>query len=381
MPETLLLAPIRDGLTGTVRLDAGPEALYLRISLTLSAPLPDSDVLKVYLLSSNSRQAEPFRAGLIEPMGTSGQFEAEYRKTTVFSPEIYDSVAVIQKNVFTDTVFLKAAAFAGKSWDIGTPFGDPRPELEPQIAPQAEMPAERLGPEPELCPAEHPEAASQIPAQPQPAKTAEQPEAKPEPSTPLDTEQLSEIHRLLDELHRNEAYRAFLALSEEIQDPVERAVNALQAIKELRKTQSAEPNIHLWYKQRLHQKLQAFQQVKLPAETGFTWYRIDYPTPLVALSAFQHVLFHPQVLQAISWHRYYLLGEHPDRPLYCLAIPVAQHAPNPLMHIDDCCVFLRSGHPELDYSTVCISLEEDGQYYLPLGEDGSAKTDRATCSA
>lgn len=344
MPETLTITSLSGDLTGTARLDARPEALHLQIHLTLSAPLPDSDVIKLYLLSSADRQAEPFRAGIVECSGTQAQFEADYRKTTVFSPTRYDSLAVIQKNVFTEDIFLKAAAFTGECWDVGAPFGNPHPGLEPQPAP--EPCAETPEPEP--------------PIQPESEQVAEQ--------NPPQEDQLSEIHRLLDELHRNEAYRAFLTLSEEIQDPVERAVEALQAIKELRKTQSEEPDIHLWYQKRLHQKLQQFQTVQLPADTAFTWYRIDYPTPLVALSSFQHVLFHPQVLHTISRHRHYLLGEHSAQPVYCLAFPVAANQPNPLTHVGDCCVFLRSGSPELDYSTVCVALEADGQYFLPLGD-------------
>ena len=353
MPETLMITPVSGDLTGTARLDARLEALYLHVSLTLSAPLPDSDVIKLYLLCGADRKAEPYRAGLVECTGTHVQFEAEYRKTDVFSPERFDSLAVIQKNVFTESVCLKAAAFSGASWDIGAPFGDPHPELNPQPAPAPEACTQTPEPAPSVQP--EPLAESQSEPAPQTEENLSQ------------TDRLSEIHRLLDELHRNEAYRAFLALSEEIQDPVERAVDALNAIKELRKTQSEEPDIHRWYQNRLHQKLQQFQTVQLPADTDFTWYRIDYPTPLVALSSFQHVLFHPQVLKSISLHRHYLLGEHRNAAVYCLAFPVAANQPNPLMHIDDCCVFLRSGSPELDYSTVCVALETDGQYFLPLG--------------
>lgn len=355
MPETLLLTSIRDDLTGTARLEARPEALHLRVNLTLSAPLPSSDVIKLYLLSSAERKAEPYRAGLVEMSGTSGQFEALYRKTTVFSPETYDSLAVIQKNVFTEEFFLKAAAFSGEHWDVGTPFGDPHPELEPFQEPQP-------------TPTEKAEPPFPTPVQSEPETEISDSDTVPQ-TEPADADQLSEIHRLLDELHRNEAYRAFLTLSEEIQDPVERAIDALEAIKELRKTKSKEQDIHLWYRERLHQKLQDFQTVQLPADTGFTWHRIDYPTPLAALSSFQHVLFHPQVLQAISRHRHYLLGERQEQAQYCLAIPVAANEPNPLMHMDDCCVFLHSNTPGLDYSTVCIALEADGQYFLPLGEE------------
>ena len=360
MPETLLLTPIYGDLSGTVRLETHTGVLKLRVSLTLAAPLPESDVLKLYLLSSKNQAAQPFRAGLVEMLGNSGTLEAEYRKTDVFSPEQYDSIALVEKNAFPEAMFLKAAAFAGDSWDVGAPFGDPQEQL---VKKSAEQP--------------HPEPAQQplVSGQEAPPDTQEIPvdlplaDHEPEQNNPDPSQQLAEVHRLLEELHRNQAYQAFLTLSEEIQNPVERAVEALEAIKELRKTKSDDKNIHLWYQARLQKKLEGFPTVELPVHTAFTWYRIDSPAPLVALSAFEHVLFNPMALRAISRHRHYLLGAHRSKPLYCLALPVAANEPNPLMHIGDCCVFLHSGLPGLDYSTVCVALEEDGQYFLPLEKE------------
>ncbi len=360
MPETLLLTPIHGDLSGTVHLETHTGVLKLRVSLTLAAPLPESDVLKLFLLSSKNQAAQPFRAGLLEITNSSGTLEAEYRKTDFFSPEDYDSIALIEKNAFTEAVFLKAAAFVGDSWDVGAPFGDPQKQLEPEIAeePHPEPVQQPLVSEQEALP-DTQEIPVNLPLE----------EHEPKQNNPDPSQQLAEVHRLLEELHRNQAYQAFLTLSEEIQNPVERAVEALEAIKELRKTKSTDKDIHIWYQKRLQKQLKAFQTVELPVQTAFTWYRIDSPTPLVALSAFEHILFHPMVLRAVSRHRHYLLGAHHSKPLYCLALPVAANEPNPLMHIGDCCVFLHSGLPGLDYSTVCIALEEDGQYFLPLEED------------
>jgi len=50
----------------------------------------------------------------------------------------------------------------------------------------------------------------------------------------------------------------------------------------------------------------------------------------------------------------------------CIAIPVARQSPNPIPHVDDCCVYVPAPDAEFEYCTVCISFEEDGQYFTPL---------------
>lgn len=290
-------------VSGSISLKYDQNA-KIRLKLTLSKPLDETDVLKVLLSSSESLKESPLYCGLAETEGVHCCFSKTVElPTNLQNP---DTVEIQRKNVFTEETepFLKICF---KS-DVEQSHSVTNQDL--------------------LC-------------------------------------ELDVLKKRLDTLQNNIAYRDFLNVSEDIKSPVERASDILESLHRLRSSSPAD-GLNEKHMNEIRSFVQKYEKTPLNCAPDFLWYRIPSDTPPCSASAFEHVLKYPDANACIKIFAHYLLGIKKTDNIICIAIPVADKTPNPLSHVDDCTVYITPSGAPAKYCTVCVSLEPDGQYFMPL---------------
>ncbi|MBE7012575.1 MAG: hypothetical protein E7416_00640 [Ruminococcaceae bacterium] len=270
-------------------------AVSVRLNLTLTEPLAETDVLKVMAVSSVSDAADIY-CGIAE---TSGK-DCNFTKTAESDcPEKFDTVKIIKKNVFTEeTEDFAVVCFGSDNGEI-----------------------------------------------------------------PLDDE-LDRIRQQLEFLENDVTYKDYLSLAETIKSPIDRAAEALDTLRKLRMMSSKGDSKQCI--SRVEDAIRSGQGIEAFSVPGFEWYRLTGFKLKETATAIDHILSAPGAVATIGSYGHFIAGIKNKDNTVCIAIPVARQSPNPIPHVDDCCVYVPAPDAEFEYCTVCISFEEDGQYFTPL---------------
>ncbi len=310
-----------DTLSGSISVKI-EESIRLRLNLTLTEPLAETDVIKVKLLSVSCPDFPSVNCGTAEMQGSS--FRLTRTLNIPHGAECIDTAEIIRKNVFTEeSVVLLELSLAEPT---------PEPEELIQDKPIQEEPVPVIAVDVE--PAEEP------------------------PS-------MEEVRRKLSYLQDNEAYRAYLSLSADLKSPVE---NAAEALENLHKVLSRSHGADAYKKcmEDIRCQVRRYEPVDGGMPPEFEWYRIDDPSPVTAAGALEHILYTPGAVRSFGIYGHYLLGIGRSENTVCVAVPVGAHDPNPISCVDDCTVYVRPEGVEHEYCTVCIAFEPDGQYFMPV---------------
>lgn len=164
-------------------------------------------------------------------------------------------------------------------------------------------------------------------------------------------------------LRENPAYKDYLKEAETLNSPVENCAEALENLKQtLSKTNT--PDACSYYMEKICAMADNFPQANEKLPTIFIWHKIDTLAHIFPLSSFRHILSSEGAVHSFQKYYYYLLGINKQENLLCIAIPIDADEPCPVPHVEDCCVYLSGKN--CHYCTVCISLEQDGQYFMAL---------------
>lgn len=174
---------------------------------------------------------------------------------------------------------------------------------------------------------------------------------------------MDEIRQKLSYLQDHPAYKAYLSVADDIKSPVEAAAEALDKLQEVLSRFNEEDDCKR-YMNKISNTSKKYQAVyDMPPE--FQWHRITDIDAFDDISSFEHILNTPCAINTIKTYGYYLLGFNFDKNIACIAVPVAKDAPNPISHVDDCTVYIHATD-DLEYCTVCVAFEADGQYFMPI---------------
>lgn len=172
-----------------------------------------------------------------------------------------------------------------------------------------------------------------------------------------------EFSERLTYLRENPAYKEYLREAESLNSPVENCAEALENLKQTL-SKANTPHASSYYMEEIRHVAESFPKTSEKLPEVFVWHKTDTLAHIFPLSSFRHILSAEGVLKSFEKYYYYLIGIHKDENLICIAIPIDADEPCPIPHVEDCCVYL-SGR-NCHYCTVCISLEEDGQYFMAL---------------
>lgn len=301
-----------DEMSGSISIKA-EDGIRLRLNLTLARPLPETDVIKLNLYSSLYPKLPKLNGGTAEMSGSDFRMTKNIVDCAPYSAEDIDTVEIIRKNVFTEeSMTLTEICFASP---------------------------EEKKPSPEIAIAESTEDS--------------------------DSPDLDEIKQKLSYLQENPAYRSYLSLADDLKSPIE---NAAEALDNLHRTLSYghEEGANKMHMESIRQTMHKYKRVNLYMPEDFQWYKVNSLSPPARISAFPHILYTPAVIHNFTVYGHYLLGIKNDADIVCIAIPVAEDDPNPMPHVDDCCVYIRPKRLNYEYCTVCVALEPDGQYFMPI---------------
>lgn len=308
MPENIKIIS-QENASGSVSLKYG-STLKVRLKLTLSQPLAETDVLKVLLTSSVNRQRQPLYCGIAETDGVDCVFSKSFDEDKDYVG--IDTVEIILKNVFTEETmpFLKVC------------FNDDIIE-EKQDGENEEDREEQIDYE------------------------------------------LEKLRQQLDALQSNSAYKSFIAISEDIKSPVERAADVLNTYRNMR---SANKNTgaNKLYMNRISETAAKFEKCNCTLPDDFIWYKITDSRADFCASAIDHVISYPETSGCIGRFGYYMLGIKEAEDTVCLAIPTEVNNPNPMANVDDCTVYIKPDSSDFEYCCVCILFAPDGQYFTPI---------------
>lgn len=288
-----IIAISQNGASGNITIN-DDDGIEIDMQLSLDAPLPETDVIKLNLILSNNSDT-------VINCGTAEMISDTFcLSKTINTSEKIDIVEIIRKNVFTE-----------------------------EVVPIARICFEQ--------------------------ETQEQ------------NDDLSEIQNKLSYLEQNPAYMSYLSIADELKSPIE---NAAEALDNLRFTLSGAhaPDAAKQNMEFIRKAMSAYEIIthNMPAE--FTWYRVTSIDPPADISCFNHIIYTADVLACFARYGHYLLGIKHNADIICFAIPTKNNAPNPIRHIDDCTVYIRPDGLKFEYCTVCVSLEPDGQYFMPICE-------------
>ncbi len=177
-------------------------------------------------------------------------------------------------------------------------------------------------------------------------------------------ENIDEIYKKLTYLQEHPAYKAYMSVSEDMKSPVENAAEALERLQAELKAGSKE-NGHKACMDRILKGVAGYEFAPLKLPKEYKWYKINNCGEYFGISSFEHILSAPDTRSTVNAFGYYILGVDEKNYRVCIAVPVKADAPNPISHADDCTVYLR-GDKSLEYCTVCIGFEPDGQYFMPI---------------
>ena len=173
----------------------------------------------------------------------------------------------------------------------------------------------------------------------------------------------NDLSERLTYLRENPAYRDYLKEAESLNSPLENCTEALENLKEtLSRTNM--PNANSYYMEKVCTVAESFPVTDEKLPTIFVWHKIDTLAQIFPLSSFRHILSAEGTMHSFQKYYYYLLGINKQENSLCIAIPIDADEPCPVPHVEDCCVYLSGKN--CHYCTVCISLEQDGQYFMAL---------------
>lgn len=164
-------------------------------------------------------------------------------------------------------------------------------------------------------------------------------------------------------LREHPAYRAYLKEAESLNSPVENCAEALENLKQTL-SKSNMPNANSYYMDEICSIAENFPEANEKLPPIFVWHKIDALAHIFPLSSFRHILSAEGVIRSFEKYYYYLLGINKNEKLLCIAVPIDADDLCPIPHVEDCCVYLMGKN--CHYCTVCISLEQDGQYFMAM---------------
>lgn len=304
-----------DTLSGSISIKADND-IRIRLNVTLTDPINETDVLKLLLTSSEHPELLPLNAGTAEMNGNDFRLTKSIENFYPYSAEDIDTVQIIRKNVFTEEC----------EQLITVCFAEPKKEPHEEDFKITESDEQKILPD------------------------------------DIDTD---EIRRKLNYLQEHPAYKTYLSVSEEMKSPMENAAEALDNLHAVL-SRNSEDGINEKYMAVLKRAVERYESADSDMPAEFKWYRITDLAPVINASSFEHILYTPDVIRNVNIWRHYLLGIKTTDNTVCIAIPVDKDAPNPISHADDCTVYIRPRDMEYEYCTVCISFEPDGQYFMPI---------------
>lgn len=304
-----------DAISGSISIKAD-DSIRIRLNVTLTEALNETDVIKLVLTSSNHPELSPINAGTAEMNGNDFRLSKTVDSFSPYNADDIDTAEIIRKNVFTQ-------------------------ECEPLI---------------KVCFAE----PKKEPAEDD-FKAIESDEQKNFP----DNIGADEIRRKLSYLQEHPAYKAYLSVSEDLKSPIE---NAAEALDKFRSTLSGgnEDGINEKYLAEIKKAVGRYESADGNMPPEFKWYRVTDCAPIINASSFEHILYSSDVIRTVSTYGHYLLGIKNSDSTVCIAIPVDKDSNNPISHADDCTVYIRPHGLNYEYCTVCIAFEPDGQYFAPI---------------
>ncbi|MBQ6998750.1 MAG: hypothetical protein IJN62_03075 [Clostridia bacterium] len=283
----------QNGVSGNISINID-DVIEVDMQLALDFPLPETDVIKLNLISSTTPDT-------IINCGTAEMTDNTFHLNKVINTsEQFDTAEIVHKNVFTEEVISLAR----------------------------------------VCFAEE---------------------------VPDNTDDISEIKNKLLYLEQNPAYISYLSVAEELKSPIE---NAMDALENLHRTLSKGnmPDTQKNIMAGIRSAMSKYETVTHNMPIEFIWHRVTSIEPPADITCFNHIIYTPDVLTCFARYGHYLLGIKKGDDVICFAIPTEHNAPNPISHIDDCAVYIRPDGLKFEYCTVCVSLEPDGQYFMPICE-------------
>ncbi len=283
----------QNGVSASISINID-DVVEVDMHLSLDFPLPETDVIKLNLISSTTSDT-------VINCGTAEMINNTFRLSkTINTTEQFDTAEIVRKNVFTEEVITLAC----------------------------------------VCFAEE---------------------------SPDKNNDISEIENKLLYLEQNPAYISYLSVAEEFKSPIE---NAADALENLRHTLSGGdmPDTPKNIMADISSAMNKYETVTHDMPIEFIWHRVTSIEPPADITCFNHIIYTPDVLTCFARHGHYLLGIKKDADVICFAIPTENNAPNPISHIDDCTVYIRPDGLKFEYCTICVSLEPDGQYFMPICE-------------
>ncbi len=182
-----------------------------------------------------------------------------------------------------------------------------------------------------------------------------------------ENDDLSNIKNKLSFLENNPAYISYLEIADKLKSPMENAAAALENLRFTLSSANA-PDTHKNIMECIRNAMGKYEIITHNMPFEFVWYRVTSIDPPADISCFNHIIYTPDVLSCFARYGHYLLGIKKDDNVLCFAIPIEHKAPNPIKHIDDCTVYIRPDGLKFEYCTVCVALEPDGQYFMPICE-------------
>ncbi len=283
----------QNGISGSISLNYA-DGIFIDMNITADSPLPETDVLKLTLLSSDSPDTAT-NCGTAETDGNTFRLSK-----TINTTEEFDTAEIVRKNVYTE----------------------------------------------EVIPLVHIHLREQ--------------EVE-------ENDDLSDIKNKLSFLEQNPAYMSYLEVADELKSPIENAIDALHNLRFTLSSANA-PDTHKNIMKCIRNAMDKYETITHNMPFEFVWYRVTSIEPPVDISCFNHIIYTPDVLSCFARYGHYLLGIKKDDNILCFAIPIENKAPNPIKHIDDCTVYIRPDGLKFEYCTVCVALEPDGQYFMPICE-------------
>lgn len=177
-----------------------------------------------------------------------------------------------------------------------------------------------------------------------------------------DDADMDEIRRKLELLQEHPAYKAYLSEEDSLKSPIEAAAEALDKLQEVLSRFNEEDDCKR-YMDKIINTAKKYEFVNY-MPSCFKWYRITDINAFSGITSMEHILYTADVADLFKMYGHYLLGLKEN--IACIAVPVRCGVANPIRHIDDCTVYIHSPEPDLEYCTVCISFEPDGQYFMPI---------------
>ncbi len=169
----------------------------------------------------------------------------------------------------------------------------------------------------------------------------------------------------LEYLKSHSAYREYLTLASTIKSPASRAEEALDSFRRLHPNIEGEREKCI---ERLKSVISSCSKAPFSLAESFEWYMAEYFSVFAISSATEHILSPLRVGDVVAGNYILAVGVDWLTHTLCIAIPVDNPSVNPLPHIDDCTVFIKSPQDDTCFCTVGVNFAPDGQYFVRIDE-------------